>query len=53
MKEETFHAETDTKRLTMRLEKARRRFEGGTVSTRYRFVLLEHCDLPVDGEGQP
>jgi hypothetical protein len=55
MQQETFHAETETQKLTMRLEKSRRRFETGQVSTRYRFVLLEHSDLPedpVDGEGQ-
>jgi hypothetical protein len=54
--QETFYATTDSERVVLRLEKARRRFEGGEVSTRYRFLLIDHESLPadddVDSEGQ-
>lgn len=47
-REETFVVETDDIVLTLRLEKARRRFEGGRPETRYRFVVIDRTALPVD-----
>lgn len=47
-RDETLAAETDDERLTLRLERARRRFEGGVISTRYRFEVLTRTDLPAD-----
>ena len=48
-RDEVLQAETDAALLTVRLEKARRRFEsGGEPSTRYRFVVLEREEIPVD-----
>jgi hypothetical protein len=47
---ETFQAETEDRRLSLRLEKRRGRFEGSRdVQVRYRFVLLRQEDLPLDG----
>ena len=40
-RDETFNAETDDERLTVRLEKARLRFDSESPSTRYRLVVLE------------
>ena len=47
--EETFQAETEEKRLTLRLEKRRGRFDG-VVQVRYRFVLVGQEKLPLDAE---
>jgi hypothetical protein len=47
---ETFQAETDVKRLTLRLEKRRGRFGGNDAQKRYRFVEVEEQDLPLDPE---
>jgi hypothetical protein len=46
---ETFSAETEAQRLVVRLERARRRFEEGEPSTRYRFVVLASESRPEDG----
>jgi hypothetical protein len=48
---ETFQAETDDEQLTLRLEWRRGRFEGSEVQVRYRFVLLEREELPIDATG--
>jgi hypothetical protein len=48
---ETFQAETDDEQLTLRLEWRRGRFEGSEVQVRYRFVLLEREQLPIDATG--
>ena len=45
---ETFQTETETKKLTLRLEWRRGRFEGSDAQVRYRFVLIEQEDLPLD-----
>src|SRR5271157_2977626 len=47
---ETFQTETETKKLTLRLEWRRGRFQGSDAQVRYRFVLLEEEDLPLDAE---
>jgi hypothetical protein len=49
-KDEVFVAETDDEKLTLRLERARRRFEDGEVSTRYFFKVLTRTKLPADPE---
>jgi hypothetical protein len=52
--QETFEAENDDERLTVRLEKARRRFEPGEPPTvRYRFVVLSRASIPEDEEPTP
>jgi hypothetical protein len=47
---ETFEVETDDAKLTLKLEKLRRRFDGASAepSTRYRFVMLKRGELPED-----
>ncbi|MEJ7639130.1 MAG: hypothetical protein WKF75_14440 [Singulisphaera sp.] len=45
--DETFHVETEDRRTVLRLEKARRRFEGRDPSTRYRFVVTKKEDIPM------
>jgi len=45
---ETFHTETDDAKLTLQLEKARRRFEDSQPTTRYRFVTVQTEPLPED-----
>ena len=47
---ETFQTESETKKLTLRLEWRRGRFQGSDAQVRYRFVLLEEEDLPLDAE---
>jgi hypothetical protein len=47
---ETFQTESETKNLTVRLEWRRGRFQGSEVQVRYRFVLVDQEDLPLDGE---
>jgi len=47
-REETFIVETDDTVLTLRLEKARRRFDGGEPQTRYRFVVVDQKYVPED-----
>ena len=48
--DETLIAETDDERVTLRLKRARRRFENGRPSTRYQFEVLARTDLPADEE---
>jgi hypothetical protein len=45
---ETFEVETEDQKMTLKLEKARRRFDGFEPSTRYRFVVLGRAALPED-----
>lgn len=47
-RDETFDVETDEERLTLRLEKLRRRFDGAEPTTRYRFVVLDKTMIPED-----
>jgi hypothetical protein len=51
--DETFDVATDDETLTLRLEKARRRFEGGEPSTRYRFTCLSRKSVPEDADEEP
>jgi hypothetical protein len=51
-REETYQAETDDERLTLRLEKARCRFDGASPTTRYRFVTVQRTPIPVDDADQ-
>jgi hypothetical protein len=51
-RDETFQTETEDKRLTLRLEWRRGRFQGSSEpQNRYRFVLVGQQDLPLDAEG--
>jgi len=45
--EETFEVESDTEKLTLKLEQRRGRW-GGEPHNRWRFVVLNRQDLPVD-----
>lgn len=45
---ESFQVATDSERLTLRLEKGRKRFEGDAPHIRYRFVLVDQTPLPSD-----
>jgi hypothetical protein len=45
---ESFLADTENEILTLRLEKARRRFESSKPETRYRFVVLHRTAQPED-----
>ena len=48
---ETFQTETETQKLTLRLEWRRKRFPGSSdPQVRYRFVKVEEEDLPLDAE---
>ena len=47
-REETFEVETDDEIVSLRLEKARRRFVGSQVTTRYRFRTLAKQMIPED-----
>jgi hypothetical protein len=47
-RDETFAVETDDEKLTLRLERARRRFDGGEPKTRYRFVAFQRQPIPED-----
>ena len=47
-RDETYHGETDDEVLTLKLERARHRFENGAPSTRYRFRVLQRQELPED-----
>jgi hypothetical protein len=49
-RDETLHGETDRERLTLRLDRARRRFEKGQPSTRYRFCVVDREQRPIDPE---
>lgn len=45
---EEFVSDTDEERVVCRLEKARRRFEGGKIEVRYRFLASEHSYPEID-----
>lgn len=45
---ETLVAETEDEFVTLRLQKARRRFDGGEPQTRYRFDVVDRRPIPVD-----
>ncbi len=45
---ENFQVETDSERLTLRLEKGRKRFDKEAPHIRYRFVLVNQTPLPSD-----
>lgn len=47
---ETFQTETETMRLTLRLEWRRGRFHGSEPQVRYRFMLVHQEALPLDAE---
>ncbi|WP_437222666.1 hypothetical protein SH661x_002885 [Planctomicrobium sp. SH661] len=49
-REETFEIETDAEKMVLRLEKKRARFHGHPPATRYRFVITERHDLPVESD---
>lgn len=49
--EVVFEARTDTKRYRLKLEGGFRRWESGkNPHTRYRFLVLDEADRPVDEE---
>jgi hypothetical protein len=48
---ETIAAETEDAVVTLTLQKARRRFDGGEPQTRYRFDVVDRRPVPVDAEG--
>ena len=50
-RDETFQAETEEHKLTLRLEKRRGRLQGSEVKVCYQFVLVAKEDLPLDAEG--
>ncbi len=45
---EEFVSDTDEERVVCRLEKERRRFEGGKIEVRYRFLASEHSYPDID-----
>ncbi|QDU20979.1 hypothetical protein [Urbifossiella limnaea] len=47
---ETVVAETEDALITLQLQKARRRFEGGEPQTRYRFDVVDRRPIPVDAD---
>ncbi len=47
---ESFHVETDSERLTLRLEKIRKRHDGESPHIRYRFIVLERQSIPTDDD---
>ena len=47
-RDETFIAEDDKHKLTLRLEKRKARFGGGEPHVRYRFAIVAKEDLPVE-----
>jgi len=47
---ETFDVTTEDENLRLRLEKGRRRFDAGKISTRYRFVVLTREPIPEDSD---
>jgi hypothetical protein len=51
--DETIEAETEDERLTLRIEKGRRRWErGADPQTRYRFAALARSPIPADDATQ-
>ena len=49
-RDETFEVETEEETLRLKLERARRRFDQGGPSTRYRFAVVGRTTAPEDGE---
>ena len=49
--DETFEVETETERLTLKLEQRRGRW-GGEPHNRWRFVVVDTEQLPVDDAGE-
>jgi hypothetical protein len=49
--DEQFEVNTESEDLTVRLEKARRRFDGDEPHTRYRLVVMERSDIPTEDGG--
>ena len=49
-RDETFDAETETHSLRLKLEKLRKRWSKGQPQVRYRFVLLNKEEIPIDDE---
>ena len=49
-RKETFLVETESETLTLRLERARRRFDRGEGHRRYRFLVIDRQPLPADDE---
>ena len=47
-RDETFQVETEDQIVTTRLKRARRRFDGGEPSTRYKFEVLKKETIPTD-----
>jgi hypothetical protein len=47
---ETFDAETETHKLHLKLEKQRRRSDGGSAHVQYRFRVLSSKEIPTDDE---
>ncbi|QGJ68634.1 Hypothetical protein PBC10988_2950 [Planctomycetales bacterium 10988] len=45
---EAFHVEVESERMTLRLEKARRRFDGDFPHVRYRFVVVGREAISTD-----
>ncbi|APZ90545.1 hypothetical protein [Fuerstiella marisgermanici] len=45
---EAFHVETESERLTLRLEKSRKRHDGEPPHVRYRFVVVSREAIPTD-----
>ena len=52
--DETFEVETDDKKLTLKLSRARRRFEeGADAATKYRFEIVKEEPLKEDSNEKP
>lgn len=49
-RDERFDVETESQRLSLRLEKRRGRFDEAQVHTRYRFVVVDSEELAEDSE---
>lgn len=47
-RDETFAADDDNRRLTLRLEKRKARFEGGEPHVRYQFAIIAQEKLPEE-----
>jgi hypothetical protein len=49
-RDETFDGENETHKLRLKIEKARRRWDGGPAHVRYRFSVLHQEEIPTDDE---
>ena len=47
-RDETFAADDDNRRLTLRLERRKARFEGGEPHVRYQFAIVAQENLPEE-----